>query len=343
MLRSLEGVTIARCEKVMKIFWLPMGEEEHMPLSTLKKLRLEALPSLFSIWNSSKSLVRLQNLTVVEIRDCRFIKFIFPHSIAQSLQRLEIPKIKGCQFLKRIVQGDQTDHTQAVGFPNLKVLQVEDCTDLTSLFSVTTAQSLRQLKELTIVKCEQLVEIISHIKEGEEEEEENDEDILLPKVRSFEVRDLSSLKRLCSENFCVNLPALKELVVDRCPMMGMLAADAAAYGLQSASKTMKIQVDGQTLSATAVQKIFSGKLFSITPLLLGLHKGHHPLLNHGTLNPTGESDQIGTAQGGLGGWAAFCTALAITTDAGALCCSKIVEVMFVCVCCQALAAHMRLR
>ncbi|KAL7186534.1 hypothetical protein ACSBR2_028299 [Camellia fascicularis] len=257
MLRSLEEVTIARCEKVMMIFWLPMGEEEHMPLSTLKKLRLEALPSLFSIWNSSKSLVRLQNLTVVEIRDCRYIKFIFPHSIAQSLQQLEILKIKGCRFLKRIVQGDQTNHTQAVGFPNLKVLQVEDCTDLTSLFSVTTAQSLRQLKELTIVKCEQLVEITSHIKEGEEEE--NDEEILLPKVRSFKVRDLSSLKRLCSENFCVNLPALKELVVDRCPMMGTFAADATAYGLQSASKTMKIQVDGQTLSATAVQKIFSGK------------------------------------------------------------------------------------
>ncbi|KAI8006679.1 hypothetical protein LOK49_LG07G03363 [Camellia lanceoleosa] len=43
------------------------------------------------------------------------------------------------------------------------------------------------------------------------------------------------------------------------------------------------------------------QLFSITPLLLGLHKGHHLLLNHGTLNPAGESDRIGTAQGGLGG------------------------------------------
>ncbi|KAI8006686.1 Disease resistance protein [Camellia lanceoleosa] len=263
MLRSLEEVTIARCEKVVMIFWLPMGEEEHMPLSTLTKLCLEALPSLFSIWNSSKLLARLQNLTVVEIRDCGYIKFIFPHSIAQSLQQLEILKIKGCPFLKRIVQGDQTDHTQAVGFPNLKVLQVEDCTDLTSLFSVTTAQSFRQLKELMIVKCERLVEIISHIKEEEEEEEEeeNDEEILLPKVRSFEVRDSSSLKRLCSENFCVNLPTLKELVVDRCPMMGTFAADATAYGLQSASKMMKIQIDGQTLSATAFQKIFSGKVW----------------------------------------------------------------------------------
>ncbi|XP_057460991.1 disease resistance protein At4g27190-like isoform X1 [Actinidia eriantha] len=266
-LQSLEEVTIERCENVTICFFLPrlrteklLGNEEHLPLSTLKRLRLVALRSLLWLWHTKQPLASLQNLTVVEIIECGGLRYLFPHSIAQSLQQLEFLKIKECSSLERIVakaeEGNPKDCAQAVGFPNLKIVQVEGCRNLRSLLPVTTVRSLQQLNKITIIKCELLVEIISHVQEGEDED---DDEILLPKVKSFEVRDMSSLKRLCSENFSLNLPGLKDLVVDRCPMMGTFATDGPAYGLRSASKLKKVQVDGQTLSATAIQQLFSRK------------------------------------------------------------------------------------
>ena len=191
------------------------GNEEHLPLSTLKRLRLVSLCGLWSLWHTKQSLASLQNLTVVEIIECGPLRYLFPHSIAQSLQQLEFLKIKECRLLERIVakaeEGEPMDCAQSVGFPNLKVVQVEGCRNLTSLLSVTNMRSLQQLNKITIIKCELLVEIISHVQEGEGRD---DDEILLPKVNSFEVRDMPGLKRLCSESFSLNLPALKDLVVD---------------------------------------------------------------------------------------------------------------------------------
>ncbi|GFZ04920.1 hypothetical protein Acr_17g0004920 [Actinidia rufa] len=237
---------------------------------SLRKLRILTVErcNFYVSFLPFELLNNLQSLEEVTIESVEGLRYLFPHSIAQSLQQLEFLKIKECSSLERIIakaeEGNPMDCAQAVGFPNLKIVQVEGCRNLRSLLSVTTVRSLQQLNKITIIKCEVLVEIISHVQEGEDED---DDEILLPKVKSFEVRDMSSLKRLCSENFSLNLPGLKDLVVDRCPMMGTFATDGPAYGLGSASKLKKVQVDGQTLSATAIQQLFSIKFFFITPPL----------------------------------------------------------------------------
>ncbi|GFZ04936.1 hypothetical protein Acr_17g0005080 [Actinidia rufa] len=222
IIQSTEELTLF-CAKEINI----VPEISSCGLNDLKYLKIISCDSMFSLINANEESPPVIFAALEELRLWRLdnIKVLCRGSLqTPSLRKLriltvercnfylEFLKIKECSSLERIIakaeEGDPMDCAQGVGFPNLK-----SC-------------SSRRVQKFD---------------ESIEGEDEDDDEILLPKVKSFEVRDMLSLKRLCSVGFSLNLPALKDLVVDRCPMMGTFATEGPAYGLGSASKLKKVQ------------------------------------------------------------------------------------------------------
>ncbi|XP_071939337.1 disease resistance protein At4g27190-like [Coffea arabica] len=242
-LLSLEEVEVTWCEQMSSIFDLGniSSENQQFLLSNLRIIRLNGLESLRTIWRGGvKPLppsVRLAKLTVVELSSCGRLTVIFPYSIAQNLLQLEVLKINCCNKLESIVEERpdvSVDQYQPACFPNLRIIEVSECSRLRKLFSVAKARYLQQLKEINISSCKDMVELISHDEEGEEDTE--DKRISLPELYSMKIKDMSSINRLCATSFSVDLPSLEQVVLEKCPNMEEFNSDLQKYGVGHAPK-----------------------------------------------------------------------------------------------------------
>ncbi|XP_027166243.1 probable disease resistance protein At4g27220 [Coffea eugenioides] len=242
-LLSLEEVEATWCKQMSSVFDLGniSSENQQFLLSNLRIIRLHGLESLRTIWKGGvKPLppsVRLAKLTVVELSSCGSLKVIFPYSIAQNLLQLEVLKINWCNKLESIVEKRpevSVDQYQLACFPNLRIIEVSECSRLRKLFSVAEARYLQQLKEINISSCKDIVELISHDEEGEEDTE--DKRISLPELYSMKIKDMSNINRLCAMSFSVDLPSLEQVVLEKCPNMEEFNSDPQKYGVGHAPK-----------------------------------------------------------------------------------------------------------
>ncbi|KAL7217026.1 hypothetical protein ACSBR1_028860 [Camellia fascicularis] len=211
-LQNLEQVTAYNCGNVQTIFKIEGNackEENSLLLSTLKVLRLESLFHLMYICKGSIRNVRFTSLTVVEIKHCQNIAHLFSTSMAQSMLQLEILKIESCIRMEAIVPNVET----GLEFPNLKELQVKRCLAMRTLFSVAVGNA-----------------------QSEGEEKKN---IIFAQLDRFQLINMPVLERFCSMDYGVELPSLKELEVEKCPMM----KNFSDFGFKGMPSAVKIQVD----------------------------------------------------------------------------------------------------
>ncbi|KAK8358968.1 hypothetical protein V6Z12_A04G062000 [Gossypium hirsutum] len=111
-------------------------------LSSLKFLSLMELTELQVIWNGPIQAVNFQNLTELNVGNCRSLRYIFSPTIAQYLPRLSELHISDCEDLEQIIDKDQTSsqhHLQPICFPSLAVVSIRDCENLKYLFPITSA------------------------------------------------------------------------------------------------------------------------------------------------------------------------------------------------------------
>ncbi|GMP65373.1 hypothetical protein CsSME_00026195 [Camellia sinensis var. sinensis] len=211
-LQNLEQVTAYNCGNVQAIFKIEGNackEENSLLLSTLKVLRLESLFHLMYICKGSIRNVSFMSLTVVEIKHCQNIAHLFSTSMAQSMLQLEILKIESCIRMEAIVPNVET----GLEFPNLKELQVKRCLAMRTLFSVAVGNA-----------------------QSEGEEKKN---IIFARLDRFQLINMPVLERFCSMDYGVELPSLKELEVEKCPMM----KNFSDFGFKGMPSAVKIQVD----------------------------------------------------------------------------------------------------
>ncbi|PPS17186.1 hypothetical protein GOBAR_AA03399 [Gossypium barbadense] len=77
-------------------------------LSSLKFLSLMELTELQVIWNGPIQAVNFQNLTELNVGNCRSLRYIFSPTIAQYLPRLSELHISDCEDLEQFIDKDQT-------------------------------------------------------------------------------------------------------------------------------------------------------------------------------------------------------------------------------------------
>ncbi|KAK2640403.1 hypothetical protein Ddye_028198 [Dipteronia dyeriana] len=147
----------------------------------IKTLRLVHLQDLKYMWKHDFKLdVILQNLEVLNIRDCNSLINVMPHSAS---------------------------------FQNLTVMEIESCSSLINIGTSSAAKSLVQLTQMTIWGCANIIEVVGN--HGAVTEDE----IILPKLKSLSLKYLPSLRSFCSWNVNLEFPSLEELIVYKCPQM----------------------------------------------------------------------------------------------------------------------------
>ncbi|TYH21648.1 hypothetical protein ES288_A04G062000v1 [Gossypium darwinii] len=196
-------------------------------LSSLKFLSLMELTELQVIWNGPIQAVNFQNLTELNVGNCRSLRYIFSPTIAQYLPRLSELHISDCEDLEQFIDKDQTSsqhlmklhqqhHLQPICFPSLAVVSIRDCENLKYLFPITSAHGgLPKLEAISIRNVSKLEQVF----EEDEANVSTDEEkvIHLPQLTYLDLDTLPNLMSFGPVGYHFVFPSLEYLDVKGCP------------------------------------------------------------------------------------------------------------------------------
>nr|KJB61497.1 hypothetical protein B456_009G361900 [Gossypium raimondii] len=188
-------------------------------LSSLKFLNLFELTELRVIWNGPIQAVNFQNLTQLNVRNCRSLRYIFSPTIAQYLPRLSELYISDCEELEQIIDKDQKSsqhHLQPICFPRLAEVIIFYCKNLKYLFPITSAHGgLPKLKTISLGNVPKLEQVF----EGDEANVSKDEEkvIHLPQLTDLDLDRLPNLMSFSPVGYHFVFPSLDDLNVQDCP------------------------------------------------------------------------------------------------------------------------------
>ncbi|XVF03990.1 hypothetical protein REPUB_Repub05bG0041900 [Reevesia pubescens] len=220
-------------------------------LSSLENLILEDLSELRFLWASKDlQIITLQNLTRLELIDCKKLVKIFSFALARNLPQLSSIMIHGCDELDQIVRPEilgtsstSKAPTECIYFPNLIKVRVENCNKLKCIFPVHVA-CLPRLEEMVIKgdpKLEQIFEL-------ESESSKNDKkQMVLPKLKVLILEDLPSLISFSPVGYHFKLPFLDTLVVKKCMKMVTSFTCQEKFLMHTSDKSVHAETEESSL------------------------------------------------------------------------------------------------
>ncbi|THG09289.1 hypothetical protein TEA_000381 [Camellia sinensis var. sinensis] len=128
--------------------------------SALKSLELWDLPALTHLWKGPTQLVRLRNLTFLELERCDKLESMFSLSIGKDLMQLQILKVSECPKMEVLISSEEgaqneiasttTETLDKIVFPKLKELYLKGLASFTALCKAMNGIELLQLNELIL-------------------------------------------------------------------------------------------------------------------------------------------------------------------------------------------------
>ncbi|CAL5422399.1 unnamed protein product [Camellia sinensis] len=155
----LQLLHLENLEKLKKICHGQLSEEA---FSALTELELGDLPALTHLWKGPTQLVRLRNLTSVELTRCHKLESMFSLSIARDLMQLQKLDVTECRKMEVLIsseeEGDQnevasttTETTDKIVFPKLKELFLASLPSFTDICKAINGIELPQLNVLDLL------------------------------------------------------------------------------------------------------------------------------------------------------------------------------------------------
>ncbi|THG01916.1 hypothetical protein TEA_012354 [Camellia sinensis var. sinensis] len=135
------------------------GQLSEEAFSALKRLELRDLPALTHLWKGPTQLVRLRNLTSLELKRCDKLESLFSLSIARYLMQLQKLDVSKCRKMEVLIssdeeEGDQNEiaskTTDKIVFPKLKELYLRCLPSFTALCKAMNGIELLQLNQLIL-------------------------------------------------------------------------------------------------------------------------------------------------------------------------------------------------
>ncbi|XLU46471.1 hypothetical protein S245_041285 [Arachis hypogaea] len=133
-LNNMRKLKVQKCSSVKTIFDVKCITKDRtlLPIKfSLKKLVLEKLPNLDSIWNEDPDgILDFQLIQQVHVDTCKSLTSLFPKSVGKDLVNLENLELKHCKSLVEIIAGNETTPERAISnlikFPRLTSLILLD-------------------------------------------------------------------------------------------------------------------------------------------------------------------------------------------------------------------------
>ncbi|XVE80370.1 hypothetical protein DITRI_Ditri14bG0134500 [Diplodiscus trichospermus] len=184
---GVEYLTVGNCEE---IFWL----EGAFFLSRLNNLYLNDLQKLQVIWKGPTRIATLQNLTHLEIVECKRLQSIFSPMFAPNFPQLRDLHLQGCDELQQIIAIDQT---------------------------LSSSSKDRLRPQFKLEAASGLEHVFGHKDEANVTDRE---DMLLPKISRLELLQLQSFVSFCPLNYLHMFSSWFTAIVEDCPKMIMCFA-----------------------------------------------------------------------------------------------------------------------
>ncbi|PRQ37014.1 putative P-loop containing nucleoside triphosphate hydrolase, leucine-rich repeat domain, L [Rosa chinensis] len=119
----------------------------------LKKLSIDGLAKLTTVWNNQLSLESSKNLEGIKIVSCDSLKSIFPASVARSLLQLRSVEVQNCGVEQIVSKEDDVQTTPMFVFSKLTYVQFQDLPRLRSFYPGLHSSKWPSLVTLLVYDC----------------------------------------------------------------------------------------------------------------------------------------------------------------------------------------------
>ncbi|PRQ37003.1 putative P-loop containing nucleoside triphosphate hydrolase, leucine-rich repeat domain, L [Rosa chinensis] len=119
----------------------------------LKKLSIDDLAKLTTIWNNQLSLEISKNLETIEIVSCDSLKSIFPVSVARNLRQLTRLIVRNCGVEEIIAREEGQQTTPKFVFPKVTKVIFGNMSQLKNFYPGMHVSIWPSLNELRVVQC----------------------------------------------------------------------------------------------------------------------------------------------------------------------------------------------
>ncbi|KAK9931563.1 hypothetical protein M0R45_018835 [Rubus argutus] len=122
----------------------PFLFDKKVEFPNLKKLFIEGLAKLTTIWNNQLSVESSKNLESIEIVSCEGLKSICPASVARGLQQLTRLIVRN-SGVEEIISNKAKQKRESI--------EIDSCESLKHIFPASMVRDLQQLRRLEVKKC----------------------------------------------------------------------------------------------------------------------------------------------------------------------------------------------
>ncbi|KAF6145236.1 hypothetical protein GIB67_041431 [Kingdonia uniflora] len=282
-LKNLEEIDIYDCRNLKEVFDSYGAGEGRNSIAKLRKIKLQHLSKLTSIWKGAIPLIRFENIKVVDLAFCpslRSLNLFFSLAFAQRFEQLEEVTVSGCDILTKLIakedeeEGKIDEVTVAKSSPSsmyhpVPSIDVGSRKLVSSSFTVLPQpQIFSSLKKIDVSFCDRLkfifpIRILRCLlqleefkveecfimeeltEEGQEEEveEEGNMTICLPHLRLLYLRNLPCLSTFFSHRTRLPHILLECPSLENLTIVECLRLKRLPFGLQSTSMLTNFIID----------------------------------------------------------------------------------------------------
>ncbi|KAH1063280.1 hypothetical protein J1N35_028267 [Gossypium stocksii] len=189
-------------------------------------------------------------LRILDIYDCKSLKYVCGNTSTQGLQSLESVKISYCPQLMQIFKMEQNENRQDAVLPQIIWNDFPQLVTLENLGTLELTNFKRNSKLEQVLKLEDEVEV--------EVEAEAEEEMKIYKLEWLTLEELPSLIHFCPKGCHFVLPALIELKVSDCPKLTTsFFIDSQEFVYCKTKTPQLIEEDAIEESATVSNAIFN--------------------------------------------------------------------------------------
>ncbi|GLT42265.1 hypothetical protein SLA2020_191550 [Shorea laevis] len=198
--------------------------ENTLLLPSIQELVIQRCNNLRSLSDVS-AIKDAKELKCCVIRSCQGLECVFSSSINPLVKELKVLDLYRLEKLDALFEAEAITKSPLPPdtFSSLKIIIVWYCNKIKKLFPFW--MYLQSLEEIDIKACKQMEEIIAWDVEEAGREKQGVIQLILPKLKSLKLRELSALKSICSicsRRTVMVCDSLEVIWIDNCKRLGRI-------------------------------------------------------------------------------------------------------------------------